>query len=144
VPIVFLDTPGDPYWEQVHAFVTDQLVTRGLVSPHDTALYKITDSCDEAAAEIIRFYANYHSIRSVGDDLIIRMRQAPDDDQLAELNLRFAHLVKHGEIRRTEPFSVERRQDDHVDLDRIVFAFNQRGYAELRALIDTVNGYVAG
>ena len=26
VPIVFLDTPGDPYWEQVHDFVSDHLV----------------------------------------------------------------------------------------------------------------------
>ena len=72
VPIVFLDTPGDPYWEHVDAFVTEQLVPRGLVSPKDTALYRVTDSCDVAVDEITSFYSNYHSIRSVGDDLIIR------------------------------------------------------------------------
>ena len=33
VPIVFLDTPGDPYWETVHDFVSRQLIERGLVSP---------------------------------------------------------------------------------------------------------------
>jgi uncharacterized protein (TIGR00730 family) len=142
VPIVFLDTPGDPYWEQVHRFVEDQLVSRGLVAARDVALYKITDSCDEAVEEITRFYANYHSIRNVGDDLIVRLRKGPDDAQLAGLNQRFAHLVKEGEIRRTEPYGVEKRQDDHVDLDRIVMRFNQRGYAELRALIDEVNTYV--
>lgn len=142
VPIVFLDTPGDPYWEQVHRFVQEQLVSRGLVSPHDVALYKITDSCDEAVAEITGFYANYHSIRNVGDDLIVRMRRGPDDAQLADLNERFGHLVREGKIRRTEPFGVERRQDDHVDLDRIVMHFNQRGYAELRGLIDEINTYV--
>jgi hypothetical protein len=142
VPIVFLDTPGDPYWEQVHEFVQDQLVSRGLVSAHDVALYKITDSCDEAVNEITRFYANYHSIRNVGDDLIIRLHQAPTDDQLAHLNERFSHLVKHGQIRRTEAYGIERRQGDHVDLDRIVMRFNTRGYAELRGLIDEVNTYV--
>ncbi|MEO7398087.1 MAG: TIGR00730 family Rossman fold protein, partial [Ilumatobacteraceae bacterium] len=36
VPIVFLDTPGDPYWEEVAAFVDTQLVARGLVAPADT------------------------------------------------------------------------------------------------------------
>ena len=141
VPIVFLDTPGDLFWEGVNDFVEDQLVRRGLVSAHDTALYMITDSCDEALDELTRFYANYHSVRSVGDDLIIRMRQAPSDEQLQALNDQFAHLVKSGEIRRTGPYSIERRHDDRVDLDRIAFTFKRRGYAELRAMIDVLNTY---
>lgn len=143
VPIVFLDTPGDPYWEQVHRFVEEQLVTRGLVTATDVHLYRITDSCDTAVDEITRFYANYHSIRNVGNDLIVRLHQGPTDEQLTRLNERFGHLVQEGEIRRTEPYGIERRQDDHVDLDRIVLRFNQRGYAELRALIDEVNTYVS-
>ena len=141
VPIVFLDTPGDPYWEAVDQFVADHLVSRGLVSATDRNLYRITDSCDEAAYEITNFFANYHSIRNVGDDLIIRMRQAPTDDQLASLNTQFAHLVKRGEIRRTDPYSVEKRQDDNLDLERIVMSFDSHGYAELRALIDVINSY---
>jgi len=142
VPIVFLDTPGDMYWEGVHEFVLEHLVKRGLVSATDTALYKITDSCDEALDEITRFYANYHSVRSVGDDLIIRLRQAPTDQQLAVLNDQFAHLVKSGTIRRTEPYTIERRHDDHLELERIAFTFKRRGYAELRAMIDMLNTYV--
>ncbi len=139
VPIVFLDTPGDPYWEHVHQFVTEQLVPRGLVSPSDTALYKVTDSCDEAVAEITDFYSNYHSIRSVGDDLIIRLRQAPDDAQLVVLNRDFSHLVKSGRIRRTEPYGVEKRQNDQLELDRIVMTFDTHGFAQLRGLIDALN-----
>jgi uncharacterized protein (TIGR00730 family) len=141
VPIVFLDTPGDLYWEEIHRFVTDQLVPRGLVSPSDTSLYKITDSCDEAAAEITNFFSNYHSIRSIGDDLIIRLRQAPTGDQVDQLNRDFSHLVKKGKIRRTEPFGVERRQNDHVDLERIVLEFDTHGFAQLRGMIDVLNGY---
>ena len=139
VPIVFLDTPGDPYWEHVDTFVTEQLVPRGLVSPKDTALYRVTDSCDEAVEEVTGFYSNYHSIRGVGDDLIIRVRRAPDDDQLAVLNREFAHLVKSGEIRRTAPYAVEKRQNDELGLDRIVMAFDKHGFAELRGLIDALN-----
>ena len=142
VPIVFLDTPGDPYWEAVDAFVTDHLVGRGLVSPVDRSLYTITDSADEAAAEIRRFYSNYHSVRIVGDDIIVRMQRGPDDAQLATLNERFGSLATDGVIRRVEPFGVERRQQDHLELARIAFAFDRHGYAELRGLIDEINGYV--
>jgi hypothetical protein len=142
VPIVFLDTPGDMYWEGVHEFVQEHLVRRGLVSATDTALYRITDSCDEAVEEITRFYANYHSVRNVGDDLVIRLRQAPTDEQLAVLNKQFAHLVKSGDIHRTEPSSVERRHADQLELDRVAFTFDRHGYAELRAMIDLLNTYV--
>ncbi len=142
VPIVFLDTPGDPYWEAVDSFVADHLVGRGLVAEVDRSLYTITDSADAAVAEIQRFYANYHSIRIVGDELVMRMRQGPSDTQLADLNARFAHLAIDGAIRRIEPYGIERRQHDHLELDRIAFGFDRHGYAELRGLIDTINGYV--
>ncbi|HUF99279.1 MAG TPA: TIGR00730 family Rossman fold protein [Ilumatobacter sp.] len=141
VPIVFLESPDDPFWDGVDQFVRTQLVRRGLVGAADTALYRITDSCDAAVREIEQFFRNYHSIRSVGNDLIIRMRQAPDDEQLAMLNRQFAHLVKSGEIRRTGPYQVEVRQDDNVDLARIVMDFNRHGFAELRAVIDVLNTY---
>jgi uncharacterized protein (TIGR00730 family) len=143
VPIVFLDTPGDPYWEAVDAFVSDHLVARGLVNSVDRSLYRITDSADGAVAEIQRFYANYHSIRIIGDDLVVRMRQGPTEAQLAGLNERFAHLAIDGTIKRVEPYGVERRQHDHVELARIAFVFDRHGYAELRGLIDEINTYVA-
>ncbi len=141
VPIVFLDTPGDRYWETVHEFVESQLITRGFVSPGDTGLYFITDSCEEAVAEIERFYANYDSIRYVGDDLVIRLRQAPTDEQLALLTERFGHLVAEGTIRRVQPYSIERRQHDKPDLHRIAFPFAKHGYSDLRAMIDQLNEF---
>ena len=142
VPIVFLDLPGDPYWEQVHAFVEEQLVSRGLVSAADTSLYKITGSCTEAAAEIERFYMNYHSIRQIGDELLIRLQHEPTEAQLTELNERFHHLVSQGTIRSTRAFDIERRQNDVPELPRLALRFNQRGYAELRGLIDCVNSWM--
>lgn len=77
VPIVFLDTPGDPYWETVDEFVREQLVLRGLVAEADRHLYLITDDCEVAVQEIIGFYRNYDSLRYVGDTLVIRLRRAP-------------------------------------------------------------------
>lgn len=142
VPIVFLDTPGDRYWEMVSEFVEEQLITRGFVSPGDTGLFLITDSAEDAVAEIQRFYSNYDSIRYVGDDIIIRLRTAPTDAQLDQLQERFGHLSVGGRIRRTEPYDIERRQRDRVDLERIVFPFAKHGYSDLRAMIDVLNGFV--
>ncbi len=86
VPIVLLDPPHDPFWKRIDEMIHELLVSRDLVSPSDTKLYFVTDSVEEACAEIDRFYANYHSIRYVGDQAVIRLRHEPTDEVMAELN----------------------------------------------------------
>jgi uncharacterized protein (TIGR00730 family) len=142
VPIVFLDTADDPYWEAIDEMIRRQLVERGLVAAADRSLYLVTASAEAAVAEIDRFYANYHSIRYVGDYLILRLRYEPTAEQLAELNERFGHLVARGSIERTAALDIERRHDDHVELPRIRFVFAKHRYGDLRALIDMVNSFV--
>jgi uncharacterized protein (TIGR00730 family) len=144
VPIVFLDTPGDPYWETVHDFVDNQLVQRGLVSPSDTELYLVTDDADAAAAEVLGFYRNYDSIRYVGHLAVMRMKQAPTDAQLAALNERFGPLTVNGKIARAAPFEPERKENDRPELPRIAFTFQKHSYGDMRDLIDTVNSFVDG
>jgi uncharacterized protein (TIGR00730 family) len=141
VPIVFLDTPDDPYWEAIDGMIRDQLVRRGLVAETDTQLYLVTNSCDAAAAEIDRFYRNYHSIRYVGDYAVVRLRHRPTDQQLAELNTRFGYLVARGAMERSGPMEIERRHNDHVDLPRLRFIFRRHRSGDLRALIDTLNTF---
>ncbi len=127
-----------------HEFVERELVTRGLVAPADVDLFLVTDSCEAAVAEIRGFYANYDSLRYVGDRLVIRLRQAPTDVQLDELNERFAHLsVGKTRIVRTDPMAIEVREDDRLDLARISFPFAKHGYGDLRRLIDAVNAWVS-
>ena len=142
VPIVLLDVPGDDYWESVDHLVESQLVRRGLVAPQDRKLYRVTDSCEEAVEEIRRFYANFDSIRYVGDELVVRLRQAPTDEQLATLQADFGHLVGSGSIRRVGPAPIERRQHDREELPRISFVFAKHRYGDLRAMIDVLNSFV--
>jgi uncharacterized protein (TIGR00730 family) len=67
VPIVFLDVPGDPYWETVHDLIADQIVSRGLASPRDTD--RSRDRGDQQVlpqlrlAAIRRFDARHSSTR---------------------------------------------------------------------------------
>ena len=142
VPIVFLDTPGDPYWETVHEFVSHQLIERGLVSPADTELYLVTDDCQAAADEVLGFYRNYDSIRLIGRLTVMRMKHGPTDAQLATLNERFGHLCANGRIERASPFEPERKENDKLDLARIAFTFVKHSYGDMRDLIDAVNSFV--
>src|SRR5689334_14451766 len=68
MPIVCVDQPGGNYWGMWQEYVKKQLLGRGLISPPDLALYKITDSVQEAMNECVRFYKTYHSLRYNRDD----------------------------------------------------------------------------
>jgi uncharacterized protein (TIGR00730 family) len=139
VPIVLLDAPGDPYWQKLDDFIVEQVLPRGLVSPLDTKLYLVTDSTERATQEVLGFYANYESIRYVGDTLIVRIQREPTDTQLAELNEAFGHLCINGGIERSGPLPVEVREQDALDLQRIRFRFAKHGFGELRRMIDQIN-----
>lgn len=140
VPIVFLDVPGGTYWKTIATFIDDELVSRGLVSKPDLDLFVVTDDVAAATTEITDFYRNYESIRFVGDDLVVRLRHAPTDEQLAELDERFGHLVVgEGRFERTDALPEEVDDDDALDLERIRFRFAKRGFGELRSLIDALN-----
>jgi uncharacterized protein (TIGR00730 family) len=142
VPIVFLDTPGDPYWETVHDFVGRQLVERGLVAAADTELYLVTDDSQAAVDEVLGFYRNYDSIRYVGHLAVMRMKQGPTDDQLAMLNERFGKACSAAGIVRATPFEPERKENDRLDLARISLTLANHSSGILRELIDTVNSFV--
>jgi len=139
VPIVMLDVPGGTYWERARQFIEDELVTRGLVDPSDMALFLVTDSVQRAVEEILSFYANYDSMRYVGEILVLRVQRAPDDAQLADLNRRFAHLCASGTIERTEPLKDEVDDSDKIELARVKLHFAKRYYGQLRTLIDALN-----
>lgn len=141
VPIVLLDTPGDPYWEAVDRFIRDQLVPRRMVDVHDTSLYLVTESCARAADEVTGFYRNFHSIRTVGDTLVIRLRRRPPEDALEQLTERFSDLVRSGRILASDPFRVEIRDEDALDLERVALDLDPRRRGGLRRLIDALNEY---
>jgi uncharacterized protein (TIGR00730 family) len=140
MPLVLVDSPGEDYWKQWEQYVQKQLVSRGLVGPDDSHLYKITESIDEAVEEVRRFYRNYHSIRYYRDEVILRLHHAPTAEQLDEMNLRFADLLKSGKFRAGAALPVESDEPALAKLPRLIFAFNRRDHARLRMLIDYLNG----
>jgi uncharacterized protein (TIGR00730 family) len=143
VPIVFLDVPGGTYWEGARRFIAEELARRGFVEESDLGLFTVTDSAHEAMARVSGFYANYSSIRYVGDLLVVRMRQGPTDAQLEALRERFGFLCASGTIDVVPPLPEEVADGDALEMARIAFSFVKRSYARLVDLIDDVNAWVA-
>ena len=125
-PIVLLDVPGGTYWKGWQRFVDDELVAAGWSRRDDPDLFLVTDDVDEAVDAIRGFWRNYHSIRWVGDRLVIRLRAAPTDDELAELNERFADLCSRAASSAPIPLPAEVSDNDQLDLPRLVMRFDVR------------------
>jgi hypothetical protein len=138
-PVVLLDTPGGTYWHGFESFIREHPLADGLISPGDDSLYRITDSVEGALAEVEGFYRNYHSMRYVGDRLVLRLRSAPTGEELDELSERYTLMLVGGGIDPTRPFPPEVSSNDHLELPRIMLQFDRRSFALLRRLIDDLN-----
>lgn len=138
-PIVLLDVPGGTYWQGWQTFVRDEVLSRGLISPHDLDLPLITDDVVEACEAVIGFYRNFHSIRWVGTRLVVRLQATPTSDELAALNEQFGDLAAKGEIRTTDPLSAERSSNDHLELPRIAIDMDVRKVGRLPHLVKALN-----
>ncbi|MFV0434388.1 MAG: TIGR00730 family Rossman fold protein [Leucobacter sp.] len=164
VPIVLLDRPGGSFWRGFERFVREDLTDYGMISADDLDRVLITDSVEEAVAEIEAFWSNYDSLRwipnrgeeevldpspgtaatpsagrSAGDRLVLRLRSAPSDEELAKLNERFAHLLADGQIERTEPLPPEVSDRDRLELPRVTLIPNPRAVGRLHNLIRALN-----
>jgi uncharacterized protein (TIGR00730 family) len=139
MPIVYVDPPGGDFWKSWQKMVDHQLLKRGLIGHDDLRLYKITDDVDEAVEEVTRFYSNYHSVRYFKDDLILRLKRKPSDEQLAQINQKFSDIVVKGEFKVSGALPAERDEPALAHLPRLVFHFNKRDHGRLRILIDHLN-----
>lgn len=139
-PIVLLDVPGGTYWLTWAQFVQAELRDRGYISANDLDLVKITDDVDVALEEITTFYRNYHSLRFVDGDLVLRLHEEPTPSEVDRLNEEFADIVARGRIEVAETSKAELADGDVPELVRLRFRFDRHGYARLRTLIDRLNG----
>ncbi|MGA2209871.1 MAG: TIGR00730 family Rossman fold protein [Acidimicrobiales bacterium] len=138
-PIVLVDIPGEPYWENWESFVGGEVIRRGLASATDAAFYRITDDVSVAVEEILGFYRNYHSRRFFGRTMVIRLHTAPSDAELAALNRDFADISSAKGIWRTSPLGPERADHEYLDLARVAIELDLRHQGRFRQLIDALN-----
>jgi len=138
-PIVMVDEPGGNYWSQWKHYIEEVLLKRGMISPPDMALFKVTDSVDEAVAEIVNFYRVYHSMRYVNGYLVLRLQHALPEPLLEKIRSDFTDIVESGTFELTSALPAEANETHLAALPRLCFRFDRKNLGRLRILVDTIN-----
>lgn len=145
IPIVMLESAGGTYWRGWQDFIAGQLVASGYVDPEDLGLAVRLSDPSEVVAHIRRFYRRYHSLRYVGDKLVLRLTQAVPPGQAAALKAAFADiLVPGGDMVSGTALPAEQDTPELCGLPRLIIDFNRRRFARLRQLIDAINAFDDG
>ncbi len=139
LPLVFLDIPGGTYWSEWKTHIEQHMLKRGLISPEDLHLFKVTDRVDEACEEILNFYKVYHSLRYVKNQLIIRLQKPIEPELLDILNAEFKDILAQDRIQQTHAAHEGLDEGDLANLPRLVFYFNRKSFGRLRQMIDRIN-----
>ena len=121
-PIVLLDVPGGTYWRTWLEFVEDELARAATTSRRDDL-----SSCASPTTSTSRSTrssastANYHSLRFVEGDLVLRMQHAPVDARARRAERASSPTsscaARSSAIDATQ--GRDRRRRRHVDLARL-------------------------
>ncbi len=142
-PVVMVDAPGGSYWRTYEQFIREHLFRLNLISEEDFNLFKITDSVDEAVAEILHFYRVFHSYRHVRDKMVIRLNRKIHPEAVEKLNRDFADLLVRGKIRQQGALKEESNEKSIADLPRLVFRANRSRPGRIRQFINEINSFDA-
>ena len=113
-----------------------------MIDREDMGLIYFTHDPREAVNRIAAFYRNYHSLRYIGERLVIRIKKPLPRQGLERLNEMFGDILKKGKIEQyLKPFEEEENEPHTLDLARLAFYFNRRHFARLTRLIEVVNEF---
>lgn len=139
-PVVCLDPPGSKYWSSWKHFLINQLMKKHMIEPEDMKLIHFTHDIQDAVNVITTFYRNYHSLRYIGERLVLRIKKPLLAKQLVQLNDEFKGIIKRGKIQQhLKPFPEESGETHTLDLPRLGFYFNRRHFSRLKLMIDEIN-----
>ena len=140
LPLILIDEPGGTYWKRWLSFLKNELLSRGLISQTDFALFECVDTVDEAIEKINHFYCNYNSLRYVGDKLVIRLNSPINPQQVKELRNHFSDiLVPEGDMFLSKALPEESEETEISHLPRLIIDFNREDFGRLRKFIDALN-----
>ncbi|MDJ0809702.1 MAG: TIGR00730 family Rossman fold protein [Desulfobacterales bacterium] len=141
LPVIMIEPPGQTYWQEWNGFLQRQLAKGGHIDGEDLGLFEITDSVERAVAVIKRFYHRYHSLRFVGELLVIRMQSELPPGACDQLATAFGDLLRPGGSFTCHAAALpeEAGEPAIAALPRLTVDFNRNRFARLKALIDFIN-----
>ena len=142
LPLLLIDTPGGTYWKQWLNFIENGLVHGDYIRATDLSLFEMVVSVDEAIERINRFYRHYHSLRYIGEKLVLRLNTQVELEKVMSLKAQFKDiLTPQGDIMLTGPLEEESDEIKIAHLPRIVVDFNRKDFGRLRNLLDAINAF---
>jgi uncharacterized protein (TIGR00730 family) len=140
MPLILIEEPDGTYWSRWLEFSKKELLVRGYIDEMDFKLFERVESAEEAVKRIDRFYRRYHSLRYVGDRLVIRLTSLMDQPRFEEVKKRFGDILSpQGELLLSGSLPEESDEPEVAHLPRIVLDFNRKDFGRLRELIDLIN-----
>jgi uncharacterized protein (TIGR00730 family) len=137
IPIVMVEQPGGTYWPQWRAYVAAELLRTGMISNEDMYLIRITDSVEVAVREITDFYRVYHSMRYVGDELVLRLQRPIPAALVERLNDEYGQILTSGRIEQVGV--LEEEAGEFAALPRLRMHFDRKSCGLLRRCVDLIN-----
>ncbi|MHC4322153.1 MAG: LOG family protein [Planctomycetota bacterium] len=138
-PIVLIEPPDSQYWNHWIGFVTKELAGGDFISRNDMSLFIHVNSVEKAIDEILQFYRVYHSIRYVGEKTVIRLNSLLSSENIEKLNKRYSSILRSGEIEPTGYLPTEQKNEEFLDLPRLVMDFNRRDYGAFYEMLGFLN-----
>ena len=140
VPLVLVEEPGGTYWIRWIELVKEDLLAQGYISESDLTLFERVDSAEDAVKRINRFYSRYHSLRYIGDRLVIRLSSGIDEQKVEELRACFSDTLREqGDIYLSGPLAEEIDEPKIAHLPRLILDFKRDNFGRLRELINAIN-----
>ena len=96
LPLVLVDEPDGTYWSHWKRYVETELAARGYISRDDFSLFDLVQSVDDAVAIIDRFYRRYHSLRLVGERLVLRLTSTLPEENVLLCRVAFGAMLMPG------------------------------------------------
>ncbi len=139
-PLVLLEPPSCKYFELLSDFMREAIEKGGYISSQDMSLISFAKDVETAKSIITQFYSNFQSMRFVGNQLVIRVKDKPSESLIELLNEHFQDICKNQpDFRPIEVTYEELRDQDCLDCHRIAFTFNKSSYGRLRKAVDLIN-----
>ena len=140
MPLILVEEPEGTYWQKWIEFLQNELIPRGFISPMDVDIFEGVHSPEEAVARIDRFYRTYHSLRYVGEQLVIRLTEELDKKKVEDIKSRFSDILKSGGgLFPSSDLPEEADEPEISHLPRLVMDFNRRDFSKRKRLIDALN-----
>ena len=143
VPFVLMEHEGGHYWERWANYVKEGLLDHGTISAEDMYLFRRFDNTAEAADYINNFFRRYHSLRYVGDTVVVRLNTPLPPALLEDLNKEYKDFLGEEGMKASEPLEAEQDEPALLHLPRLVFNANYNKPVELYCLIRSLNREVA-